>query len=223
MTAIGKIPNDNPMANMPKERRIGDQELTKDDFMKIMITQMKNQDPFKPYDSAAMLQNMAQLSQLSASDELKKSITNLSTNISRSEMVGSIQLVGHGVQVLSKVAPLIAGKGLSGSVIVPKQANNVTIEIKDPSGKVVKTVQKGDSGRGVLDFDWDGKDDKGVELPAEFYTITGTATIDGAKTTLMSAGTFKVGSVALDQSTNKVILNVDGLGGLTMDDILKVL
>ncbi len=222
MTAIGKVPHDNPQANKPQERRVGEQQLSKDDFLKLMLAQMKNQDPFKPYDSGAMLQNMSQISQMSATDELKKTIQTLSTSIGRSQMVGTTQLVGHKVQVLSKVAPLVAGKGLSGSVILPKGAEDVTIEIKDPQGKVVKTITKGATSRGVLDFDWDGKvDDK--ELPADFYTISGTATIDGAKTSLMSAGTFTVGSVALDQSTNTTILNVDGLGGLTLDDILKVL
>lgn len=222
MNAIGKVPQNDPKANMPQERRVGEQQLTKDDFLKLMLTQMKNQDPFKPYDSSAMLQNMSQISQMSATDELKKTIQTLSTSIGRSQMVGTTQLVGHKVQILSKVAPLVEGKGLSGSVILPKEAEDVTIEIKDPQGKVVKTITKGKTGRGVLDFDWDGKlDDK--ELPADFYTIAGTATINGEKMNLMSAGTFTVGSVALDQSTNTTILNVDGLGGLTLDDILKVL
>ena len=161
MTTIGKVPHDNPGAGMPQERRVGDQQLTKDDFLKLMLTQMRNQDPFKPYDSTAMLQNMSQISQMSATDELKKTIQTLSTSIGRSQMVGTTQLVGHNVQVLSKVAPLVAGKGLGGSVILPKAAESVTIEIKDPQGQVVKTIDKVATVRGVLDFDWDGKDNDG--------------------------------------------------------------
>jgi flagellar basal-body rod modification protein FlgD len=209
--------------NGGQDRQGGRKELTKDDFMTIFLTQMRMQSPLKPYDSAAMLQNMSMLTSLASSEELQKSIQGLGLNIAKSQVMTASGLIGKKVQIPAGVSPLVKDEGLSGSVILPAAVTNVTITIKDSNGNVVKTIEKGASGSGVLDFDWDGKDANGEPMKEDFYKISATATINGKSVDVHTAGTFKVGSVAMNPTTGSVILNVDGLGGVDMGEIIKIL
>ncbi|VVC77097.1 Basal-body rod modification protein FlgD [Aquicella siphonis] len=208
---------------MKSEAQGGKKELSKDDFMTIFLTQMRMQSPLKPYDSAQMLQQMSMLTSLTATEELQKTIQSLGMSISKSQVMSASQLIGKKVQIPSGVSPLVTGEGLSGSVILPGEVSDVTITIKDKDGKVVKTINKGSSGSGVLDFDWDGKDADGNDLKPDFYKISAIATMDGKKIDVPTAGTFKVGSVAMNPTNGAVILNVDGLGGVDMGEIIKIL
>lgn len=205
------------------DRQGGKKDLSKDDFMTIFLTQMRMQSPLKPFDSAQMLQQMSMLTSLTSTEELQRTIQGLNLSIAKSQVMSASQLIGKRVQIPSGVSPLVAGHGLSGSVILPGDVSDVTITIKDESGKVVKTINKGKSGSGVLDFDWDGKDADGNEMKADYYKISATATIDGKQVDLHTAGTFTIGSVAMNPETGAVIMNVDGLGGVDMGEIIKIL
>lgn len=205
------------------DRQGGKKDLSKDDFMTIFLTQMRMQSPLKPYDSAQMLQQMSMLTSLTSTEELQRTIQGLNLSIAKSQVMSASQLIGKRVQIPSGVSPLVAGHGLSGSVILPGSVSNVTITIKDKDGKVVKTIEKGESGSGVLDFDWDGKDADGNEMKADYYKISATATMDGKQVDLHTAGTFTIGSVAMNPETGAVIMNVDGLGGVDMGEIIKIL
>jgi flagellar basal-body rod modification protein FlgD len=199
-------------------------KLSPDDFMTLMIAELKTQNPMKPYDNTAMLQNMAQITSLKATEDLQGSIKNLDANMGKSQVLSASQLVGRKANFPSEVSPLIAGDGLSGSVVVPEQASDVTITIKDLNGKEVKTIHKGASESGVVDFSWDGSIEGQTEkMEPGMYQISATATINGQQTQTITAGTFKITSVALNPRNNEVILNVDGLGGMKMNEMLKIL
>ncbi len=221
MTQINNIYGSSP--NGVETPTNGRKELSKDDFIKIFLAQMKLQSPLKPYDSSAMLQQMSQLTSLSATEELQSTIKNLNYNLGKSQVLSASQLIGKSVQVPSEVSPYVKGEGLRGSVILPTSASNIEISIKNAKGELVHTINKGSSNAGVLDFQWDGKDEQGNELEPDYYQISASANIDGQRNQLITAGTFKVESVALNPTQNNVILNVDGLGGMDMNDIIKII
>lgn len=209
-----------PLTNQEKIDKT--KTVSKDDFMKLFLTQLRMQNPLKPFDSADMLQQMSQLTSLSATEELGKTIKNLNANLGNSQVLDASQLIGKHVQVPSGVAQLTS-TGLNGSVILPGDVTEITIEIKDSDGKVIKTVEKDKSSAGVFDFTWDGKDKDGNAVKEDFYQISASANVNGQRTELITAGTFKINSVALNPSTGSLILNVDGLGGLKMNEIIKIL
>ena len=198
-------------------------QLSPNDFMTLMLAQLKMQDPLKPYDNTAMLQNMAQISSLNATQDLQSSIKTMNTNLGKSQVLSASQLVGKKVALPSEVSPLVANEGMTGSIIVPGQASAVTMTIKDSNNQVVRTLSLGPSGSGVMDFQWDGTDATGKQMNPGFYHMEATASINGKGVSAVTAGTFKVNSVALNQTDGEVILNVDGLGGMKMNDILKIL
>lgn len=208
--------------------KVAGKALSQDDFMRLFLAQMKTQSPLKPFDSGEMMQQMSQLTSLSATQELEKTIKMMNANLGRSQVVSATQLIGKRVSIASDKSPLVYGadgkvQGLDGSVILPASATDVTVEIRDASNKLVKTIKLPASNSGIQDFHWDGLDAEGKPMPADFYTISAKATMGGQSQPVYTAGMYKVNSVTMDRQTSTVILNVDGMGGIDMADIIKIL
>lgn len=226
--------NEQVYNNRGTERQLAKegQKSLKDDFMKIFLQQMLKQNPMKPNDSSMMMQQMGQLTALQSTEDLQKAVKTLTDNLGKSQLLAAAQLVGRNVQVPSDMAPLHrSGEGdkaqgkLSGSVIVPQNATNIVITIKNPQGDVVAKINKGDSSGGILDFDWDGmvgEGDKRGLGSDEFYRISASGTVDGVNAALVTNGSFPVNSVTMDPSDKRTILNLEGAGGVDMGSLIKI-
>ena len=64
--------------NQPKEAKKSSDTLGQDDFLKLMTTQLQNQDPFKPTDNTEMIAQMAQFSMVTGQTEMNESIKAIS-------------------------------------------------------------------------------------------------------------------------------------------------
>lgn len=201
--------------------------LTQSDFMKLFLMQMKTQNPMKPFDSGEMMQQMSQLTSLSATQQLESTIKLMNANMGRSQVLSATQLIGKRVAVASDKSPLIQNSdgtsGLDGSIVLPKASTSSTVEIRDASNNLVKTITLPASGSGVQDFHWDGKNEKNEQMEPGFYSISAKGNFGSESRDLYTAGVFKINSVTMDPSTSSVILNVDGLGGMDMGNIIKIL
>lgn len=201
----------------------GSRNLSQQDFMRLFLTQMRTQSPLKPFDSSDMMAQMTQLNSLSATDQLEKSIKMMNANLGRSQVVAATQLIGKRVVIPSQVSQLSENEGLNGSVVVPSHAGSIDVEIKDKDDKLVKKITLPASDSGVVDFHWDGKDENGEMMPADYYHISAKGDFAGEKIDIPTAGYFKVNSVTMDRQSSSVILNLDGLGGVDMGNIIKIL
>ena len=119
-------------------------QLNPNDFIKLFMTQLTHQNPMQPTDSSAILQQMSQIATIQASNDMQKSMADLSANVNASltntQLLQATQLVGHGVEIESGVSPLVKNGNdqlLSGSVMVPSAASDVTVtflEVRYNSG-----------------------------------------------------------------------------------------
>lgn len=198
-------------------------KLSEEDFMTLLLTQMKSQDPMKPFDASTMMQQISQLTGLSATQKLAESVEALKSNSGVSQVLSASQVVGKNVQLATDTLNLDESKEAKGGVLVPRGVEKLEVSIFDSEGNKVRTLNLDAPGEGVLDFSWDGKSDDGKELEPGFYSMSAKANLSGQDILLPTAGQYKVNSVALDRSSGKVILNVDGLGGVSMDDVIKIL
>ncbi len=198
-------------------------QLTQDDFMKLLLAQMRLQSPENPFDSNTMMQQISQLTTLSATKEMEETVKGLNTSLGTSQVLSAAQLVGKKVQVPGETSPLIAGEGLRNALIIPQNAEKVTVTIKDANDRIVKTMEMGPQAAGVLDFSWDGRDAANIQQSPGIYKISATGLVKGNDVNIPVAGTFTVNSVALDKNTRGVILNLDGKGGVNMDEVIKIM
>jgi flagellar basal-body rod modification protein FlgD len=138
-----------------------------DRFLKLLVTQMQNQDPLNPMDNAQITTQMAQISTVSGIDDLNKSITSMSSMLFQSQSLEAASLIGKNVLVPGNKLTLDADGRTSGGFALGDSATSVVVNIKDASGKVIDTVKMGAKGAGRQSFDWKAPDPKMTGLTFE--------------------------------------------------------
>lgn len=156
--------------------------VTQDRFLRLLVTQLKNQDPLNPLDNAQVTSQMAQLSTVSGIDKLNATVQALSANMSAAQSLQAASMIGHAVLVPGNQIDLLNGKS-DAAVELAQPADKVSVTITDKNGNVVRTLQLGGQNAGVVDFKWDGTDDKGVAMPNGSYKFSATAVLNGNKST----------------------------------------
>ena len=195
-------------------------DATQDRFMKLLVTQMKNQDPLNPLDNAQVTSQLAQLSTVSGIDRMNATLQTLMGSFQSNQAVQAAGMIGHGVLVPGQKINLAAGKAVFG-LDLPSTADRVQVAVKDASGKVVHTMDLGGKDAGTMSLSWDGVKDDGTKAVDGPYTIEASATFGAAKVDATALSFGQVASV----STGKqgVTLNVPGLGAVTMADVRQIL
>ncbi len=149
-------------------------EEAQDRFMKLLVTQLQTQDPMNPMDNAAVTSQMAQISTVQGIEKLNQSMTSLNEMYKSSQSVAAAALIGHIALASGSQMVLSSGKAVAG-VDLAKNADKVTINVNNADGKTVYTEVLNDQKAGVLQFQWDGKDDSGNQLADGNYSLSVTA------------------------------------------------
>lgn len=198
-------------------------ELGQEDFMKLMVTQMSNQDPFKPMDNAEFISQMAQFSSVNSLSDLTESFGSLASSMQSSQALQASSLVGRNILAPSNGAILPDGGTVEGAVDLPFSATDLTVKIFDTEENLVRTIEIEEQGAGLNHFEWDGLDQNGNQMPAGTYAIEGSASQDGTPYALETLVSVKVDSVSLGQGGRGVSLNVAGLGSLGLSAVRQIL
>jgi flagellar basal-body rod modification protein FlgD len=193
---------------------------TQDRFLKLLVTQMKNQDPLNPMDNAQVTSQMAQLSTVTGIDKLNSTVQALSSSMLASQSLQAVSMIGH--VALTDGDSMSLSKGSAyGGVELKDPADKVTVKIADASGAVVRTLQLGAQDAGVVDFNWDGMTDSGGTAADGNYTFTAASELSGKK---MDATTLSYGLVnSVAQSSSGVTVNIGNQGEVGLNTIRKIL
>ena len=202
-------------------------ELNQEDFLTLMITQLKNQDPFKPMDPAQYVGQLAQFSSVSGLSDMNKQISSLTDSLRGNQVLDGAGLIGRtviapGNGVYLPQAVEGEARGPQALINVPAGASAVQLVVKDSSGALVRT-QALDTTRGAQAFTWDGTTKDGGAAEAGAYRIEVIARVGDENVSLKTSVAARVSSVALDPSTGALMLDTDSLGELAMGDIERVL
>src|SRR6478752_3420459 len=176
-------------------------DLDQNAFLKLMIAQLKNQDPMKPQDPSQFMSQLAQFSQVTSTQNMEKSITGLSDSMRSTQVINGTNLMGHQILSPADSYKIEAGGTVSGSAEAPKGISSLKVIVKDSAGTEVRTFDIKDPVEGLNAFSWDGLTSSGVAAPAGTYKfeITGTAAgMTGSVDPLLYS---KVNSVTIDSAT----------------------
>ena len=190
-----------------------------DRFLKLLTTQLKNQDPLNPMDNAQMTSQLAQISTVDGIEKLNATLQKLLSSSVDAEALQSAALVGHQVMVAGGGLQL-GDDGAVGGVELGANADQVIVTIKDVNGIVMNTVNLGKLDAGVHDFTWDGKNDAGVKAVNGAYSISVTATQGANKVTATALQLAGVQNI--NRSSQGVSLNLGSLGLVTLSDIKQI-
>ena len=125
-----------------------------DRFLKLLVAQMKNQDPLNPMDNAQVTSQMAQIQTVSGIEKLNGTVAGLTSQFVQMQALQGASLVGRDVIVPGNQLDIREGVG-QGGFELSSAADAVKVEILSPSGQVVHTMQLGAQSAGMHSFDWD--------------------------------------------------------------------
>ena len=167
VSSIDSLMNPNEKARVAPQKTMGQA-----DFLKLLTTQMQNQDPTNPVDNTKMIADMAQFSSLEAMKQLNDTVSSMSQMFKTNQAVQASVLVGKDVVVPGSTVNLISGTAPVALVNIEESLTDVKAQIRNASGELVREYSWESLPQGQGDLKWDGKDASGNALPQGSYTVT---------------------------------------------------
>lgn len=199
-----------------------DDKLGQSDFLTLMITQLKSQDPVNPMDSEAFMGQIAQFSTVEGIQQLNESFNGLASSLVSNQVLEASQLVGHSVMVPGGIGSMTSEDGMSGAVELPELVPDLQLKVYDSAGQLVRTVSMQGSGPGLVDFKWDGLDDSGKTLPPGQYQFAVEGTVDDQTQRFDTYKLADVTSVSVDPDQGSLMLQTEGFGEISFDEIRRI-
>ncbi len=174
--------------------------LGKDDFMKLLLTELQYQDPTDPMDSDKILTQTSELATLESADNTNKAMEELVAQMKSSQDFSSISAIGKMASLGTDSITLQKGESTSFDVYFQDKIKSGTLDISDNNGNVVRTVSLDDleGKQGVLSFKWDGQNDSGEQLNPGSYHVKADYTNSDGEAKQTQYGVYPVESVKFD-------------------------
>lgn len=209
INGAGKSAAATPKAEDPQDR-----------FLKLLVTQLKNQDPLNPMDNAQMTSQLAQMSTVSGIEKLNTTLSTLVDNLGSSQSMQAADMIGKSVLVPGSQLVLKSGTAFAG-INLASAADQVTLKVLDSSGAVIQTQKLGAQKAGLLDIAWDGTTDAGVKAADGAYTFAVEAT-QGSNQVTVDA--LQVGTVsAVVRANGGFLLDLGALGQVDFKNVQQIL
>ncbi|MFO7325753.1 MAG: flagellar hook assembly protein FlgD [Pseudomonadota bacterium] len=197
-------------------------QLGQDQFLTLMLAQLRHQDPTSPLDPAEFLGQLAQFSTVTGIQGMQGSIAALSEALRSSQVLNGTHLVGRDVLVDGDTGYIAEeGGSIIGMVDIPQGTRSVNLVITDASGQQVRRIALAPA-PGEIVFEWDGTLEDGERAPAGDYTIEVVADVAGTNEQLPTQLLAHVGSVSIDPKSSTLTLNTD-LGPVALGDVRQVM
>ncbi|HEX4269142.1 MAG TPA: flagellar hook capping FlgD N-terminal domain-containing protein [Steroidobacteraceae bacterium] len=197
-------------------------QLGENDFLSLLVAQMKDQDPTQPSDPTAFVSQLASFSEVSGMDSMQSSMSNLASSMLASQVASGTSLIGQQVIASTTTAALTTGGTVTGALNVPSTTTNLQVQVTDANGNAVSTFSvTPPSGGGATTFTWNGLASSGAAAPTGVYTFNVAAAGGGTSTTLTPMFASTVESVSVNPSTQALSINTNA-GSVPLSSVVQV-
>jgi flagellar basal-body rod modification protein FlgD len=198
--------------------------MGKDDFLQLLVTQMKNQDPLDPMKGTDYAAQLAQFSSL-------EQLTNINSNLDQSLTANAMMtnaitnalattFIGKDVRAAASSFQYQGTGPVKLGYSVPTSGDAATVKIYDDAGNLVRTLT-GDAVKGLNSVSWDGKNEHGVTVGSGNYTFKVTAT--DQKGGALDTSTFVFGKVTgVRYKADGAVFVIDGVE-IPLANILEIM
>lgn len=196
-----------------------DAENPQDRFLKLLVTQMKNQDPLKPLDNAEVTSQLAQISTVSGIDKLNTTLQSLNADMEDSLSLEATEMIGRSAFVPGAAIDLKGDSAVAG-VELAQSVDQLTVTIVDGSGISIRKMELGAQSSGLINIPWDGKTDSGTKAADGDYTFAISAKQGENE---IKANTLSLGVVnSVSPGENGTLLDMGKLGVVSLSDVKQV-
>ncbi|MFK5984581.1 MAG: flagellar hook assembly protein FlgD [Pseudomonadota bacterium] len=207
---------------LSRTNEVKTEESKEDQFMKLMIAQLQNQDPFSPQENGEFLSQLAQFDTATGISDLQNSFTSFNNTMQSNSALQASTLVGHSVLIQDSIGYLQGSEGVSGNVSLEASTNKLTIEVTDSAGQLIKTINMGQQKSGAVKFEWDGMDERGNLMPPGKYSFEANSKIGGVDVGQALSLSAKVESVSIGQYGQGLKLNLVGLNQVDFSSVSEI-
>ncbi|PHM65217.1 basal-body rod modification protein FlgD [Xenorhabdus stockiae] len=212
------------LASSPKKKQ--DSNDIKDNFLNLLVAQLKNQDPTNPMQNNELTTQLAQISTVEGIEKLNKSLGAVVSQMEGNQAMQTTQLIGRKVMIPGD--KILTGpsedKGISVSTFgfeLARPAEHVKVTIRNKSGVVVREIESKSVQNGIHKVNWDGKDADGKEVENSAYSFTVSASYRDQALVTLPLVSAEVNGVTRGEDGTKLDLGL--AGSVTMDKVRQIL
>jgi flagellar basal-body rod modification protein FlgD len=162
-----------------------------DTFLRLLTTQLQNQDPLSPMDTTQFTQQLVQFSSVEQSIRQNQNLETLIAFQKNAQSATAVSYIGKTVEMSGEKVGVVGGQGVI-TYQLPEAASRTIVSIFDADGKLVKRIE-GSNDQGYNAVDWNGRSDSGTQLPDGDYKVEVSAMDYGGRS--LRVNTAMVGNV----------------------------
>ncbi len=208
--------NSSEKSNVPKAK----DQLGQEDFLKLMTTQLQNQDPFAPMENGEFIAQMAQFSTVTGITSMDESLKNVAAKLGETRIATAANMLGHSVLVPGKIARADDDGSVNGVIDLPSASTNVNVVFKSQYGEIIDTINLGNQSSGLVGFAWHGAPKDMIEndepIFVEAYANSGKG-MEGVSSSIFA----EVLSSSAGDGDSGVMLDVRDYGTISANEVIK--
>ena len=208
--------NSSEKSNVPKAK----DQLGQEDFLKLMTTQLQNQDPFAPMENGEFIAQMAQFSTVTGITSMDESLKNVAAKLGETRIATAANMLGHSVLVPGKIARADDDGSVNGVIDLPSASTNVNVVFKSQNGEIIATINLGNQSSGLVGFAWHGAPKDMIEndepIFVEAYANSGKG-MEGVSSSIFA----EVLSSSAGDGDSGVMLDVRDYGTISANEVIK--
>mgnify|MGYP001161159572 FL=1 len=200
-----------------KKEEVNKSTLGQEDFLKLMTTQLQNQDPFAPMENGDFIAQMAQFSTVTGITEMSNNMKALNDKIDGFRIATASQYLGHSVLVPGNVVRPNGNNEINGVIDLPNATTKLQVFFQKENGEIINQLDLGGQSRGLVGFAWEN-------LPQEIRDNNEPIFIsaflgDNPDQALATSVYSKV--VGTSSENNEIKLDVDGYGLINASEAVR--
>ena len=219
-SALSQVLSDYSLTKRQTETKENN-EMGRNEFLKLLVAQLENQDPTEPQDNGEFVAQLAQFSSLEEAQKMSASFESFSTAFQSSQHLQATSLVGRPVHVKADTTVLLNTGGISVIADIPRSTDSAVLSVYDQAGTLVDSFNLGAQEAGRNEFIWTGTDANDQRYPSGEYTFrVAVPDGDGSKAvpTYLSAN---VNSVTIEPG-GALTLNLAGVGPTSLSEVIQI-
>jgi len=216
---VNPVSSQSPLLTTDGSQQSG---MGREDFLKLLVAQLKHQDPLKPVENTEFVTQLAQFSSLEQTIGINSRLDLLALQSKGQSNTDAVGFIGKKVNVAGATISLdSSGTGAPLSFELAAASEKTNVVIRDQAGNAVRTIELGSRTAGQVTLRWDGKNTTGIsQNPGNYSVSVEASSADGSAVYAAQKTVGTVTSVSFDRGY--AVLTLDNGVTAPVSDLLEV-
>jgi flagellar basal-body rod modification protein FlgD len=207
--------------NQQEETKSGNKDtLGQSDFLKLMTTQLQNQDPFAPMENAEFIAQMAQFSTVTGITEMGTTLSGIADQLGEFRIATAANLLGSSVMIPGNYARPDENGHIHGMLDLPSASGITNLTFSNASGDILHNMELGPQAAGLVGFSWENLPEAVIN-GGEAVRIDAFADLGNGMESLTPSVYAEILAASTGDAMTGVMLDVRDYGEIRAADVSK--